>query len=232
MRRRIAALAAALLSAALPAAAQIERVPRNVAHLTVVNLPCTYGASDIGRSYVVTNNLSVPIPAGKKVWAESTSETPAGRAEITLQNALNPGQTTGLMFLAHTNGGQCKAWFPAGPPDLEIVSAQIVTSTGPNGVTVNRAKVDVRNNSPFRNAASSTTKVEFMRCVNVLLGSTTIPTGQVPKGGTITISKIVTLPAGYQINNDYLRTTADSTGAVSESNEGNNVANYLGTCVH
>lgn len=193
MTTRSAGLAAALLLAALPAAAQnasqpgspqnpaTQPRPRTQVHARPTSLPrmerqrppaglnltfltCSYSWSDVTRSYIVTNQHTAAIPTGTTIYAESTSEDPPGKVSLTLDKPLGAGQQTGLVFPDQTNGGQCRAWFSPGPADLQVVSVELVWLQSPGGATTNRAKVKIANKNPFRAAPATTTRVELTPC--------------------------------------------------------------------
>ncbi len=189
-----------------------------------VSLACSYNASDVQRTYWVTNNHSAPIPKGRWIYAESTlsgtypnDKRPAKRQ---LENDLLPGQNLDIGAVGQTNAGQCTAHFFAGLPDLQVSSVSLYQG--------NQIKLLVRNNNAFADAGASTTKVNMMKCSQIQLGTTTVATPAVQKGSTKTVYKTITVPSGF----DYFDAVADITNAVKESNENNNAFTGVGVCIY
>jgi hypothetical protein len=172
-----------------------------------VDLGCALSASDVMHTYRIKNTTAHPIP--KDTILKFMAGTNHGSIKLTA--ALAPGAETVGQAPGQTNGGACSAYFYANA-DLTVT---VVGWTLVNGVQT--AQATVQNLSDFASARPSVTKIEQVQCPGTVLTAKDVSTPSVPKRGSVVIS--VPMQKG---NNQYLQATANSTGAVIESNRNNN----------
>ncbi|MEW6337084.1 MAG: hypothetical protein AB1625_06745 [Acidobacteriota bacterium] len=213
----------AMLGAAAAASAEISQFKMKPHALEKrfgprIEIPCHTSCVMMGVTYPcirITNPLQVAMPAGTSVHYQVPYSNPA---EVTLQAPIPPNADF-MGIPPPGNQGPCTAWLYAGLPDLQVVSASLVSG---------QLQLLVKNGAPFAAAPSSVARVRLAKCSQIELGSIDVPVPQVPPQATITVLKGVTLPAGFQ----YFDATADIAATVRESNENNNTFTGVGVCIH
>jgi hypothetical protein len=215
------ALAAVSLFAALAgsdASAQTLSPATAITFVPQVAIECANPGShqDVAKTPILKNTTGSVIPKGKILRWRSTD---GDYGSVQLQSDLAPGAVVRGLGDAG-NGYQCTASFSAGAPDLTIVSAKWTTAT--------TVAVQVRNLNAFAGAAPSVVRVQSMSCSGLQLAAKDSAEIALAKGETKTV--ILSVPAWT--GKSYLRVTADATKKVWESNEGNNVSEDMGSCVH
>ena len=173
--------------------------------LPSVSLACSgMGASDVRhRGHSIKNTTGHPIPAGTSVhWTSSDK----GSGSVKLAKDLAPNDTIDVIEPGQTNGYTCNASFYPGNADF------VIKGIAHNGTS---AVVTIANANPWTDAAASKVKVDAMNCLSTTVGSVTLAVPKIPKGGSVQVT--ATLPGS-----DYVRATANSDGAVPETNKANN----------